>query len=226
MILQPSKNPGAYERHLKRRHNNALFEQRQTTMTQDEQMEAQQQDHDTLLAFMQEFQQALEETVTLKPTSDSEVVLRLKERLDKLYEASCIIPDEQQETKEALKKLLSIIMASIRNGAGSDPTAYRELDQEEAARKAHFDLLQSSLVADLLNPASPIIKEDLLPTLLSAEKEDLALVVSLFDETQLESIVKEGTILLNRLEKNAVNIKEAAENLVFIEGYIAFLNMP
>lgn len=223
MILQPSENPGAYERHLKRRHDNALFEQRQTAMEQDEQMEAQQKDHDVLLEFMQEFQQVLEETVKLKSTSDSDIVLSLKERLDKLYEASCAVPDKQQETKEAIKKLLAIIMTSIRKGAGNDQVAHKELDQEEAARQAHFDLLQSSLIADLLNPVSPIVKEDLLPTLLSAPKEDLALAVQLFDKTQLKLMIKEGTVLLNRLEKNMRNIKEAAESLVFIEGYISYL---
>jgi hypothetical protein len=223
MILQPSENPGSHERHLKRRHNNILFEERQVTMTQDEQMEAQQKDHDTLLEFMQEFQQALEDTVKLKPTSDSDVILKLKEQLDKLYEASCVVPDEQTETQEAIKKLLTIIMASIRNGAGNDPTAHKELDQEETARHAHFEMLQSSLVADLLNPASPIIKEDLLPTLLSAAKEDLALAVQLFDDAQLKLLIEEGTALLNRLAKHEVEIKEAAENLVFIEGYVEYL---
>lgn len=223
MILQPSDHPGAYERHLKRRHNNVLFEQRQTAMTQDEQMEAQQKDHDTLLTFMREFQQVLEETVQLKATTESDVVLNLKERLDKLYEASCIVPDEQSDTQEAIKKLLTIIMASVRKGADNDPMAHKELDQEEMARKAHFELLQSSLVADLLNPDSPIIKADLLPTLLSASKDDLAVAVSLFDEAQLMLMVKEGTLLLNRLAENNHDIKEAAENLVFIEGYIHYL---
>lgn len=225
MILQPSENPGSHERHLQRRYNNILFEERQVAMTQDEQMEAQQKDHDTLLEFMREFQQALEDTVKLKPTSDSDVVLKLKEQLDKLYEASCIVPDEQKETQEAIKKLLTIIMASIRTGAGNDPTAHKELDQEETARHAHFELLQSSLVADLLNPASPIIKTDLLPTLLSAAKEDLAFAVQLFDNTQLKLLIEEGTALLSRLAKHEVEIKEAVENFVFIKGYIEYLKL-
>ena len=226
MILKPSENPGSYERHLIRRNKNVLFGDRQTGMTQDEQMEAQQKDHDTLLSFTTEFQEVLEATVELKPNSDSDIVLKLKERLDKLYEASCVVPDEQTEIRGHIQKLLEIIMSSVRTGAGNDTKAHQELDQEETARKAHFEMLETSLIADLLNPDSPIAQEDLVPTLLSAEKEDLAPAVQLFDENHLMLIVREGTALLNDLEASEYDINNAAENLVFIEGYIEYLNLP
>lgn len=226
MILKPSENPGSYERHLRRRHNNFLFVDRQTELTQDEQMEAQQKDHDTLLVFIDEFQEVLEATVELKPNSDSDVVLKLKERLDKLYEASCIVPDDQTEVKGHIQKLLEVIMSSVRAGAGNDTKAHQELDQEETARKAHFEMLETPLIADLLNPDSPIVQEDLVPTLLSAEKEDLAPAVQLFDEKHLILIVRDGTQLLNTLETSDNDMSNAAENLVFIEGYIEYLNLP
>lgn len=225
-ILQPSDNPGSHERHLNRKHNNPLFGDKQTDLDQESMLDAQKQDHEVLLGFHKEFQQAIQETVSLKPNVESDVVLKLKDTLDKLYEQASIIADDQSESKEAITKLVDVIMLSVRNGAGTDVQAHQELDQEEAAREAHFNMLSTPLVADLLAPESPIHKDELVPTLLSAEKDELAPAIQLFDENQLILIIREGEDLINSLLNQNVDINSAAENLVFIQGYIDFLNLP
>ncbi|MEE9350949.1 MAG: hypothetical protein V3U78_01715, partial [Thiotrichaceae bacterium] len=113
-----------------------------------------------------------------------------------------------------------------RNGAGTDVQAHKELDQEEAARDAHFGMLSTPLVADLLAPESPIHKDELVPTLLSAEKDELAPAIQLFDQDQLTLIIREGEDLINSLLNQNIDINSAAENLVFIQGYIEFLDLP
>ena len=91
------------------------------------------------------------------------------------------------------------------------------------AREANYAFLESQLVADILDPDSPIENEDLIPTLLSANKDDLALAYQLFDLEQLAHILFEAEVLLNQLEKEGHDLKKPAENFVFIEGYKQFI---
>lgn len=224
MIFKKSENPGSHERHLLRRNENPLFRQRQTELNDNTMMAAQEKDHNEILAFHEAFKKALTATINLKPNVESDVVLELKEQLEKLYEQASRIGDDQSETKAALKQLLDVIMSSIRKGAGNDAQAHQELDQEETARKAHFELLESALVADILNPDSVISEEDLVPTLLSTTKDELSKVLQLFDQTQLMAIAVSADELITELLKEKHHIPQAIENLVFIQGYIEYVS--
>lgn len=225
MIIQPSENPGAHERHLSRKNQNILFGDKMVSIDQENMIEAQQQDHEQLLAFHEEFQEVLSDSVQLKANVDSDVVLKLKDRLDKLYEQASVIADDQSETKKSLKQLLEIVMSAVRVGAGNDEQAHQELNQEQLARQAHFTLLESHLVADLLDPHSPVHKDELVPTLLSSEKDQLASALQIFDEDQLTLIIHESTDHLQNLDQDNQHVKTAKENLEFIKGYIEFLSL-
>jgi hypothetical protein len=83
-------------------------------------------------------------------------------------------------------------MQSVWKGAGNDTLAHQELEQEEIARQAHFELLESPLVADLLDPESPIAQDELLPSLLSAEQADFEAAITLFDSAQLEALLNQA----------------------------------
>lgn len=220
MIIQPSEQPGAYERHLWRKANNPLFPA--VTVDDDALLDAQRLDYEARQTFDKTFRALLEEVTNLAGNVDSEIILKLKDRLDQAFELAAGLGGDQAQAQDAIRKLLRFIMASVRRGAGNDPHAHLELDQEEAAREAHFTLLQSKLVADLLNPASPIQPDELVPTLLSASKDDLQLALQMFDEMQLLAILTQGAELLERLQAQGVNVPSAQENLAFIQGYAEF----
>ncbi len=222
-IFYPSENPGAHERHLIRRSNNVLFGARQTEVDSDSLQENQKKDHDILQQFMSDFRDLMTKAVSLKPNEDSEVILEVKDGLDKMYATSVSVADDQSRVQESIKKLLTVIMQSVRQGAGKDAHALQELDQEEAARRANFAYLESKLVADILDPESPIANDDLVPTLLSAEKDDLALATQLFDEQQMGFVLTQSENLLNKLDAEGHDVKPAAENFVFMEGYLTYL---
>jgi len=222
-IFYPSENPGAHERHLIRRNNNILFGSRQTEVDSDSLQENQKKDHDILQQFMVDFRETMTKAVSFKPNEDSEVILEVKDRLDKLYASAVSVADDQTRVRESIKKLLSVIMQSVRQGAGNDAHALQELDQEDAAREANFAFLESKLVADILDPDSPIENDDLVPTLLSADKDDLALATQLFDEEQMTFLLGTAEKLLNKLDAEGHDVKQAAENYVFMEGYLTFL---
>lgn len=187
--------PGRQERHLLRKQDNPLFPEAQRQLDGDRLLEAQRLDHEELEAFITEFHTLVHQAINLKPSEDSEVILQLKEQLDKAYEQACGLADEQGETRQALRKLIELIMNAVRNGAGNDTLALGELEQETIARATHFELLRHPLVADLLDPDSPITPEELAPTLLSADAEELTAVLSIFDAAQLQL-----------LHDNAVNL--------------------
>lgn len=225
MIIKPSESPGSHERHLLRKVNNPLFEDQQLELNDDLLLDAQRLDHDVLLAFMTEFRELLHKATSLAGNVDSDTVLGIKDRLDRAYETASAVADDQAHSKQAIAKLLGTLMVAVRQGAGDDAHAQQELDQEDAARDAHFQLMESQLVADLLNPDSVIKAPELVATLLSSGKDDILLAVQLFDISQLEILIGQGVQLLERLPPGGEGVKEeAGQKLVLIQGYIEFLN--
>ncbi|MCB1869023.1 MAG: hypothetical protein KDI43_10955 [Gammaproteobacteria bacterium] len=194
--LHFSQNPGRWERHLLRKKDNPLFPEPEQTISRESLEEAQRLDHEELTVFITQFRKLILEAVELQPNAESGQVLGIKERLDKSYEQSAGLADDQQETREAILKLQETIMAAVRKGAGADSSALRELAQEEQARAVHFQLLEYPLVADLLAPDSPVGAEELAPTLLTAPKEEFEAALTLFDDDQLVLLRRDAEALL------------------------------
>ena len=196
MRLLFSERPGRHERHLLRKHENPLFPEDQQNLTQGQLTEAQRLDHEELEAYIRDLRKLVGEAVALGPHEQSEVILDLKERLDKAYETACRLADDQSPNKEAIRKLIDVIMRAVWKGAGNDTLAHQELEQEEAARSTHYEMLEQPLVADLLDPQSLILKHELLPVLLSAGREEFEAAVTLFDPAQLEALCEQCESLM------------------------------
>ncbi|MEN8166578.1 MAG: hypothetical protein ABFR65_03760 [Pseudomonadota bacterium] len=192
MRLLFSEMPGRHERHLVRKHNNPLFPESERILTSNQLNEAQRLDHEELVAYIGDLRKLVGEAVALGPHEQSDVILELKERLDKSYETASRLADDQTPNKEAIQKLVTVIMQAVWKGAGNDSLANSELAQEEQARKAHYELLEYPLVADLLDPESPIKEHELLPVLLSTEQQEFEAAVTLFDPTQLAALCEQG----------------------------------
>ncbi|MDJ0805199.1 MAG: hypothetical protein QNJ78_00030 [Gammaproteobacteria bacterium] len=199
MRLLFSEMPGRHERHLIRKYNNQLFPESERTLTSDQLNEAQRLDHEELVAYIGDLRKLVGEAVSLGPHEQSEVILELKERLDKSYETACRLADDQTPNKEAIKKLVSVIMQAVWKGAGNDSLAHQELTQEEEARMTHYELLENPLVADLLDPDSPIKENELLPSLLCASRAEFEAAVTLFDPAQLGEICTAGEKLTDSM---------------------------
>lgn len=176
------------------------------------------------MAYQKTLHSLFNQAVSLKPNEESETILRIKSEFDELYETACNIADDQSDNKKAIRSLIDSIMKTVIAAAGNDSQAQQELQQETMARDTHFELLKCQLVGDLINPESPIQQDELVATLLSANKDDLALCLQIFDPKQLVLIVEEGEVLLNRLGGQRIDIQEAAENIVFIQGFISYVS--
>ena len=213
-------HPGIRERHVQRRYNNPLFPEHRSHVTAGELHKARDDDHAELEAFHQQFQSLLERAVALKPNEPSEVILQLKADLDKAYAIASGLPGDQSQIKIGLQKLISVTMNAIWQGAGNDPLAHQELTHEEEARAAHFAHLRYPLVATLVRPDSPILAEDLVPSLLSAEPVELQGALWLFPPEQLADIVIEGHTLVTGLHDDQ-HRERAQQALQMIDNFLA-----
>ncbi len=192
MRLLFSEMPGRHERYLVRKYENLLFPESERILTPNQLNEAQRLDHEELVAYIGDLRKLVGEAVALGPHEQSEVILELKERLDKFYEQACRLADDQTPNKEAIKKLTTVIMHAVWKGAGNDTLAHQQLEHEEEARRTHYALLEYPLVADLLDPESLIQEHELLPVLLSADQAEFEAAVSLFDPAQLAALCEQG----------------------------------
>lgn len=184
-----SPRPGAYERHLQRKHNNPLFPASQQQFLPAEVEQARQRDQQDLQAFMEAFQETVKQASTLSGSVDSEVVLELKEKLERLYITSSSLAGDLGTYQDALLKLIRVCMQTIRKGASDDVAALRKLDEEEQARTVYFAILESPLVAELMRGDDIIQVDELVPTVLSLELGQLTTILALFEPEYLEQLI-------------------------------------
>ena len=182
MSLPFSEYPGAWERHLKRKQDNPLFGSPQID-PRDIQA-AQERDALELARFREQFHQLVEQAAGLDANAEADVVLKLKEQLDRAYEQCAGMAGDQSQTRDMLKRLLAVIMQAMWQGIGQDVQAHSKLQTETQAREAHFELLEFPLVADLLRPESPIDEDELVATLLSESATALGIAMQLFSPEQ------------------------------------------
>jgi hypothetical protein len=217
MKLHFSPEPGPRERQLRRKYQNPLFSPTGDQITQQDVDIARMEDQTALQQFMQDFRSLIQEAVDLKPNTDSEIILDLKERLDQCYTRCCAMPGEHEDIKTAIDKLIQIIMQAIRQGAANDPVALGKLDDEDAARHMHQALQVHTLIVDLLLADSPIEEAELLPTLLSETVEAVQATLSLFDVEQLSLLYETGKTRLEELQRQGHTLPEAWNNLALFE---------
>ncbi len=217
MDLPFTTKPGRRERHLRRRHENPLFGWPPGEVEPEDLLAAQKADHEEMDAFRGSFRALVRQAVDLPPNAGSDALLGLKEELEKLYEQACGLPEEHEQEKQALGKLIGLIMKAVRQSAGNDPLAHRELEEEEQARAIHFRLLEQPLLADILHPESPIGVEELVPSLLSAGEQELQAVLEVFDSDQLGLLAAQGRELLAALDREGVATSIPRQGLALIE---------
>jgi hypothetical protein len=217
MDLPCTHKPGRRERHLRRRHRNPLFAWPLMEVDPETLLAAQKADHEEMEVFRIAFLEQVQKAVDLPPDAGSEAVLTLKEELEKLYEQACGLPEDHGREKEALGRLISLIMKAVRNATGDDSLARKELQDEEQARAIHFRLLDQPLVADILHPRSPVDPDELVPTLLSAGERELEAALEVFDVDQLALVVAQGRKLLEGLDREQADTATARRRLAQIE---------
>jgi hypothetical protein len=195
-----NERPGVREAHLLRKQDNPLFPAAARQVSSDALAAARLQDGLEMDQFMEAFQALVQRAVALDPNTPSDTILELKEQLDQSYQQACALPGDQSQIKNAIRKLVEVIMRAIRSGIGNDAYAARQLEEEDMARLAHFELQELPLVAALTHPDSPIAADELIPSLLSEDDASLERCLIVFDDTQLATICHAAENYLQRID--------------------------
>lgn len=216
MQVPYSEFPGRHERHYRRCLANPLFA-RQAEADDQALLAAQRQDHEELVVFVDELRRVVQRAVELDAQEESEVIMAIKEDLERLYETSAGLCEDQAVNQQAIRQLLTVIMRTMAANAAGDGLAEQELAMEAQARNLHFELLRHPLVADLLHPQSVIESDQLAATLLSEEPEQVAAALTLLDEAQQVELAAEAQALLDRHDPQRGNAR-ARECLALLQG--------
>jgi hypothetical protein len=211
----PDYRPGTRERHLLRKRDNPLFGAA-AAVSEADIATARRLDHLDQERFMARFRDLVQRAVDLEPNTPSETVLEIKEQLDLSYQQVCALPGDHAEIKQAIARLVNVIMQSVEAGIGNDAFARQQLRDEQIARQAHFELQDVPLVADLTHPESPVAEDELIPTLLSEPVETLGPALRLFDESQLATLWRDATGFLEQLDPDKT-VADAWRRLALIE---------
>lgn len=216
-----SPQPGAFEKHLQRKYQNPLFPTAQQNLLQAEVEQARQRDQQDLQVFMEAFDETVKQAALLNGTVDSEVILDLKEKLERLYISSSSLAGDLGDYQDALLKLIRVCMEMIRKGASDDVIALRKLDEEDQARTVYFAMLESPLVAELMRGDEIIQSDELVPTVLSLDTGGLAAVLALFEPEHLEQLILQTREFIQKLPADIRNSCQADDKLQLMQEVLA-----
>jgi len=221
-----SEKSGRRERMLRRQYQNPLFEPACGVINIEpfDIQDARTKDAQDVEQFVNSFRELVQEVVELEPNADADVILKLKERLDKTYEASSGLAGDQDEVRGMIKRLLSMMMQSMWKAVGNDAQGISKLEMEEQARQAHFALLEHPFIADLLAPNSLIEEKLLVPCLLSEDAQTVALAVQLFDPQQQQIIYQQAAELISGLDSQHSRVQQAQQRLDEMVAVISAVN--
>jgi hypothetical protein len=194
------ERPGVREAHLLRKRNNPLFRPAARAVTNEQLATARLEDGVDMDNFMRDFRELVQQAAELGPNTPSETVLELKEQLDQSYQRACALPGDQSNIRQAIRKLIVIIMQAVRGGIGNDNYAAGKLDEEDAARQTHYALQELPLVAALTHPQSPVAEDELIPSLLSEDDTALLRCLVIFDQAQVGAICADAADYLDEID--------------------------
>lgn len=163
-----SKWPGAWERHLIRRHDNPHYFEKITAPSSQEIAESQTRDQQELSQFHSALESLVSRTMTLTDDSCTESIVLVKKDLDACHDTAFGLAADLTEQKNAIATLNEIITGAMQRSMNNDDEAKSLLlIQNEAARMAKLRRLEYPIVCDLLRSVSPIPNGELTGALLS-----------------------------------------------------------
>lgn len=213
-----TSQPGAFERHLQRKYNNPLFPQADQHLLTAEIEQARQKDRQDQQAFLTAFEQSVQQAAQLTGSVDAEIILELKQELERLYVHSCSLAGDLDQHRQAILKLIQVCMTTIEKGASDDVTVLQKLRDENAARQMFFTLLETKLVADLIRGDEIIRANELIPSLLSESPQQITQVLELFDSDQVDEIFEQANDFIASLPEHVVLVSECRKQLAAIEA--------
>lgn len=193
---------GAYERHVRRiSENPALFPNRKISIA--DAVQAQDKDQAEFEQAQKELVVLVQQVIDLDAKADSQIILDLKSELERVYTWIASLGGDQQKNKDAIKKLINVMISTIRAQAGNDSLALQEMEMEQQARDEHFRLLEFPLIADLLREQTSIPADDLAATILCEDQAAVELALGFFNGMELTELAEAALKIHQDLNQNS-----------------------
>lgn len=179
-----SPTPGCFERHLQRRYNNPLFPPNRRIVTQSEVEEARARDTMEAESLRGEVKEVLKLFLDLNPGQKIEMTLGLDtaRRLDGLIERAARLGGDSSKEEADLITLRKALAADMKRGAeeANAPGLREALGELDLFLQILVKGWSNRFLAQMGRKDSPILPEDVVPSLLSEDKETIRLVVESF----------------------------------------------
>ena len=196
MILTFSEKPGVRERHLIRKYQNP-FLAADLPMTQSEVDNAQLQDREETLSFLNDFEKLATAAKNISLSEEVDETLTLIQELNTQYCLCTSLSTNLAQFRGKLTKLIDGLARLLWRHCVDSPSMMAKLDLLESDRCEQRELLQHQFIADLLHPKGPISARDFVPSLLFESGDSISATMNHLDKKQRNFIRSKAKTLLN-----------------------------
>jgi len=196
-----SKWPGAWERHLIRRHDNPQYFTGTTPPTDLDITEAQARDQNELLQFNKSLESLIHRSMNLTAGACSDSITSVKKELDACQNTAFGLAADLVEQKDALASLNEVMTSAMQRAlpTGDKDMRLSTMMQKEARRKKRLTLLEYPIVSDLLRSVCPVPPEEIPAALLSESDSAYKAALEIFEDDRKTHLARRLDILIGTL---------------------------
>jgi hypothetical protein len=212
--LRWSANPGCFERHLQRKHNNLLFPEFARVITQDQITQARDRDQADALELLEDVKGVQVEV--MKQASPSLAALdRIRQRIDDLLErAAQVGGDISNEMVKMLNDTRASVMDVWRAGIGGNDKALRALEHAETLQRSRALVVNNPFVAQM----GRIKSEDVVPALLCESPETIRIAMQFMDDDTRTRVRQYAEEAMRRAREKGADVSLLEEKLRALES--------
>ena len=197
-----SRWPGAWERHLIRRHDNPQYFINTTPPTNLDIADAQTRDQHELVQFNKSLESLIHRSMHLTEDACSDSITSVKKELDICQNTAFGLAADLTEQKVAIASLNEIITSAMQRSlpVGDGEMRLSTMVRNEEIRKQRLHLLEYPIVSDLLRSVCPVPPDELPAALLSESDSAYEAALEIFDEDRKTYLAHRLDILISTLE--------------------------
>lgn len=211
--LEWSENPGCFEGHLKRKHDNPLFPEPDREVTQEQIDEARECDQEDAAELQEELLELASDLEKLPELGTAGDVAPIRERIDDLLEKAAGIGGDADALSDSLITLRKSLIDSMREGMKGNEEVLKALEEAEEYHDSWVGIAHSPFIAQL----ERIPSSDVIPAILSESPETIRKIMPMIGEDNTEIIKVACDLMKSALAEDA-DIPLANEKLKAITG--------
>jgi hypothetical protein len=202
---------GCFERQLQRRHLNGLFRPERRRVSTAELIDAQMKDW----ADVQQLQTDMEKVFTEISREPNQgtlgEALGFRESLEKLILRAAAVGAIANQQRDALRQVYDSIVTTLQNGCPQDNRA--QLDDALAQSEKHQATFTNQFLAQLNRKDTPIVKDEVVASLLTEDVETVRIVASTMDAKARKDTFDVAARTVANAEKEGFTVPQAGEKL-------------